>query len=52
MLYRRMRSYDGDLSILGAGCMRLPTTGSGAIDEAETARMLHYAVDHGVLWRR
>ena len=41
---------DLELSMLGMGCMRLPTVDGNetCIDEAETARMLDYALSHGV----
>jgi len=47
MLYRKMPGSQRPLSILGFGCMRLPTVG-GLIDEQLTAAMLRYAIDHGV----
>jgi predicted aldo/keto reductase-like oxidoreductase len=48
MLYRRMNRVASDLSILGFGCMRLPVTIDGTIDEKNAAEMLRYAIDHGV----
>lgn len=48
MLYRRMKKVPCDLSILGFGCMRLPVTKDGRIDEAPATEMLRYAIDHGV----
>jgi predicted aldo/keto reductase-like oxidoreductase len=48
MLYRRMKNVDSDLSILGFGCMRLPITRGGDIDEEQATNMLRYAIDHGV----
>ena len=37
-----------DSSALGFGCMRLPTTPDGAIDEAEAIRMIRNGIDRGV----
>jgi predicted aldo/keto reductase-like oxidoreductase len=48
MLYRRMNNVVPDLSILGFGCMRLPVTKGGDIDEKQATEMLRYAIDHGV----
>jgi uncharacterized protein len=48
MLYRKMNNVPSDLSILGFGCMRLPVTKDGHIDEPQAAEMLRYAIDHGV----
>lgn len=36
------------LSALGFGAMRLPTLAGGAIDEAQVAEMVDYALNHGV----
>jgi len=36
------------LSRLGLGCMRLPQTAEGAIDEHELQHMVDYAVAHGI----
>ena len=36
------------LSALGFGAMRLPTRAGGAIDEAQVAEMVDYALNHGV----
>ena len=36
------------LFMLGFGCMRLPQTADGAIDETELQRMVDYAIGHGV----
>ena len=48
MLYRSMNRVASDLSILGFGCMRLPVTRDGTIDEKNATVMLRYAIDHGV----
>jgi len=38
------------VSVLGFGCMRLPVMNkdNGKVDIQETAKMFHYAIDHGV----
>jgi len=48
MLYRIMKKADPKLSILGFGCMRLPVTADGQIDERKATEMIRYAIDHGV----
>ena len=48
MLYRKMKKAAPELSILGFGCMRLPQTENGEIDEDTATGMLRYAIDHGV----
>jgi predicted aldo/keto reductase-like oxidoreductase len=49
MRYREFGRNGGDVSALGFGCMRLPTTDgvaqSEAIDEAATVRLIRRAVD-------
>lgn len=47
MQYRTFGSCDFQVSALGFGAMRLPTT-DGKIDEPEARKMLYYALDHGV----
>jgi len=48
MLFRKMKKAEPYLSILGFGCMRLPTKDDGHVDEEKATSMLHYAIDHGV----
>lgn len=48
--YRRFGRLDWEVSVLGFGVMRLPSAGGDpdSIDEAESVRILRYAIDHGV----
>jgi hypothetical protein len=48
MLYRKMPENGDELSILGFGCMRLPTKADGSIDEERGIKQVRYAIDHGV----
>ncbi|HEX7392663.1 MAG TPA: aldo/keto reductase [Thermoplasmata archaeon] len=52
MQYRRFGSIDFQVSALGFGCMRLPTTDrkpmSKKIDEKRATRMIRHAIDKGV----
>jgi hypothetical protein len=48
MLYRKMKSAEPELSILGFGCMRLPEKDNGKVDEGQAIEMIRYAIDHGV----
>ncbi|AKI97474.1 aldo/keto reductase [Kosmotoga pacifica] len=47
MLYREMRKTKEKVSILGFGCMRLPTI-DGKIDRKKASEMLSYAIENGV----
>ncbi|MGA1976932.1 MAG: aldo/keto reductase [Bacteroidales bacterium] len=50
MLYRQLNNTGINISILGFGCMRLPTIDHKPekIDYQKATRLLHYAIDHGV----
>lgn len=48
MLYRKMNKVESDLSILGFGCMRLPVTKDGSIDDKQATEMIRFAINQGV----
>jgi len=48
MLYRTVPKTGDRLSVLGFGCMRLPTAPSGSIDEERAIRQIRSAIDAGV----
>ncbi|MDD3586842.1 MAG: aldo/keto reductase [Thermoguttaceae bacterium] len=48
MQYRNFGKTGEKVSVLGFGCMRLPTRSDDTIDERLTETMLKYAIDHGV----
>jgi hypothetical protein len=48
MLYRTVPKTGDNLSILGFGCMRLPSTGTGGVDEERAIRQIRHAIDSGV----
>lgn len=48
MYKRRMGKLPVEVSLLGFGCMRLPTLDNGEIDEKEALKIIHYAMDNGV----
>lgn len=48
MLYKRIPRIDRDLSVLGFGCMRLPVSADGSINEHEAERMMKTAFDRGI----
>ncbi|MDD4482969.1 MAG: aldo/keto reductase, partial [Methanoregula sp.] len=47
MLYRTVPKTGDKLSILGFGCMRLPSK-SGRVDEEKAIRQIRHAIDFGV----
>ena len=46
MIYRKFK--DQDISMLGFGLMRLPVKEDKRVDEELTAKMVDYAIEHGV----
>ena len=48
MLYRTVPKTGDSLSILGFGCMRLPSTSTGGVDEERAVRQIRHAIDCGV----
>lgn len=48
MEYRSFPGTDISASLLGMGCMRLPTNEDGSINEPEAIALIRYAIDHGV----
>ena len=48
MLYRTVPKTGDKLSILGFGCMRLPSTRTGSVDEERAIRQIRHAIDSGV----
>lgn len=48
MQRRELGKTKEEVSLLGFGCMRLPTLPSGEVDEAEAVRMIRYGIEHGI----
>ncbi len=48
MLYRKVPKTGDELSILGFGCMRLPSRTEGGIDEERAIRQIRSVIDAGV----
>ena len=48
MQYRRMPKNGDELSALGFGCMRLPMTKEGHVDEARAIQQIRKCIDQGV----
>ncbi|MDR0832525.1 MAG: aldo/keto reductase [Bacillales bacterium] len=47
---RKFKKLSVEPSLLGFGCMRLPTLSNGKIDRKETRRLLNYAYENGVTY--
>ncbi|QSZ67031.1 aldo/keto reductase [Methanofollis aquaemaris] len=50
MLYRQMPSSGESLPVLGMGCMRLPETPEGRVDDAAAIALIRAAVDGGATY--
>lgn len=50
MEYRSFPGTEVKASLLGMGCMRLPTNEDGSINEPEAIALIRYAIDHGVTY--
>ncbi len=48
MLYREMPQNGDKLSVLGYGCMRLPSGDKGKVDEEKAIAQIRHAIDNGV----
>lgn len=50
MRYKKLKNTKNEVSVLGFGCMRFPTTGNGNknIDIGKSEKMLDYAYENGV----
>ena len=48
MLYRKMPKINEELSVLGFGCMRLPTNQDGSIEKNRAIEQIRYGIDHGI----
>ena len=48
MLYRKIEKTGDEISALGFGAMRLPTTKTGRIDKERAKEQIYYAIDNGV----
>ena len=48
MQYRKFKSVDKEISLLGMGVMRLPRLEDGKADEKTGIDLIRYAVDHGI----
>ena len=48
MKYRTLEKLNKEVSLLGFGCMRFPTTEDGHIDEERAMKMVDEAIANGV----
>ncbi len=45
---RKLGKTEEEVSLLGFGCMRLPTLPGGEVDEAEAVRIIRWGIDRGI----
>ena len=48
MLYKKFKSVEKEISLLGMGVMRLPTDKDGNIDEKECIDLIRHCIDNGI----
>lgn len=48
MQYRKFRTVDKEISLLGLGVMRLAQNESGEVDEQGSIKLIRYAIDRGI----
>lgn len=48
MLYRKMPRVNEELSILGFGCMRMPTNQDGTLDKNRAIHQIRFGIDNGI----
>ena len=48
MKYRKFKTVDREISLLGMGVMRLPHDAEGTVDEQVGIDLVRYSIDHGI----